>query len=153
MLRPRGDAQTGTGAVHPTLPGTRRIAAMRRTLSATVISIVDDDPWAREGTVDLINSLGYATRAYKSAEKFLDSGQVQNTSCLITDLHLPGLNGIELQRQLQDDGYRTPVIFVTAFTEAKVRERALSAGAIAFLAKPFDESALISSLQTALNPK
>ena len=119
--------------------------------SAIMISIVDDDPLVREATTDLINSLGYAARAYESAEKFLDSGEVKNTSCLITDLQLPGLNGIELQKQLHVDGHRTPVIFITAFPEAKAREHALGAGAVAFLAKPFEEKALISSLQIALH--
>ena len=86
-----------------------------------MISIVDDDPEVRDATTDLINSLGYEARAYELAEKFLDSGQVKNTSCLILDLQLPGLNGIDLQKQLRIDGHLTPVIFITAFPEARVR--------------------------------
>ena len=115
-----------------------------------MISIVDDDPLVREATVDLIQSLGYAAVAFESAEQFLDSGELTNTSCLITDQQLPGLSGIELQKLLRTEGYGTPVIFMTAFPEAKVRDRALSAGAIAYLAKPFEQRVLIVSLETAL---
>jgi CheY-like chemotaxis protein len=115
-----------------------------------VISIVDDDPLVRDATVDLINSLGHTAAAFESAEEFLDSGQVKNTTCLITDQQLPGLSGIELQNQLHVEGYHTPIIFITAFPESKIRERALSAGAVAFLTKPFEEAALVSSLQAAL---
>ena len=89
--------------------------------------------------------------AFDSAEAFLDSGCVKSTSCLITDLQLPGLNGIELQAQLRLDGFRTPVIFITAFPEGRVRAQAMAAGAVAFLSKPFEETALISSLDAALN--
>ena len=115
-----------------------------------MISIVDDDPTVREATVDLINSLGYEAFAFESAEQFLDSGQAKNTTCLITDLQLPGLSGVELQTQLQRDGYRTPIIFITGFPEAKAQTRALAAGAVAFLTKPFEETALIDSLRIAL---
>jgi FixJ family two-component response regulator len=116
-----------------------------------MISIVDDDPFVREATVDLIQSLGYAAVAFESAEQFLDSGKLPNTSCLITDQQLPGLSGIELQQRVRTEGYRTPVIFITAFPEMTVRDHALSAGAIAYLAKPFEQEVLIVSLETALN--
>jgi FixJ family two-component response regulator len=115
-----------------------------------MISIVDDDPIVRDATVDLMSSLGYQASAYVSAEQFLDSGQAKNTSCLITDLQLPGLNGFELQAKLRHDGCRTPVIFITAFPEAKARAQALAAGAVAFLTKPFKETELVDSLQLAL---
>ena len=116
-----------------------------------MISVIDDDPLVRDATADLINSLGYSALVFESAEQFLDSGQVTNTSCLITDLHLPGLSGIELQSQLRVEGYRTPVIFITGFPEPRFRERAMTTGAVAFLVKPFDEADLVSSLQIALN--
>jgi FixJ family two-component response regulator len=115
-----------------------------------MISIVDDDPLVRSATVALVNSLGYAATAYESAEKFLDSGQVKNTSCLITDQQLPGLSGTELQKLLQVEGYKTPIIFMTAFPETRDRESALDAGAIAYLTKPFEQGALIVSLEAAL---
>lgn len=119
--------------------------------NAIMISIVDDDPFVRESTVDLVNSLGYRAAAFESAENFLDSGQIGNTSCLITDLQLPGLNGVELQEQLRIDGHRTPVIVITAFPEARIRARAIAAGAVAFLPKPFEEAVLIESIESALN--
>jgi len=115
-----------------------------------MISIVDDDPLVRESTVDLINALGYAAKAFESAEAFLDSDQVNSTSCLITDLQLPGLNGIELQEQLKHEGNPVPVIVITAFPEARIHARVMATGAVAFLTKPFEEAALISSLNAAL---
>lgn len=115
-----------------------------------VISIVDDDSLVRGATADLLNSLGYTAVAFESAEEFLDSGQVKNTGCLITDQQLPGLSGTELQAQLHADGYQTPVIFITGFPESRIRERALGAGAIAFLTKPFEEADLLRSVQVAL---
>ena len=113
-----------------------------------MISIVDDDRLVRESTVDLVNSLGYSAVSFESAEDFLDSGHAKSTSCVITDLQLPGINGLELQEQLQIDGHQTPVIFITAFPEARIR--AMAAGAVAFLTKPFEDTALINSLETAL---
>jgi FixJ family two-component response regulator len=116
-----------------------------------LISIVDDDSLVRDATADLLNSLGFTAMAFESAEQFLDSGHVKNTGCLITDQQLPGLSGTELQAQLRADGYKTPVIFTTGFPEEKVRNRALNGGAVAYLTKPYEESALLSSLRTALN--
>jgi FixJ family two-component response regulator len=119
--------------------------------TAILISIVDDDPFVRESTVDLVNSLGFAAAAFESAEAFLVSGRVKDTSCLITDLQLTGLSGVELQERLQRGGHGPPIIFITAFPEARVRARAMAAGAVAFLTKPFEETALINSLSVALN--
>ena len=113
-----------------------------------VISIIDDDPLVRDGIGDLVTSLGYRCLTFASSEEFLESCQVNNTVCLITDLHMPGLNGLDLQQYLQQKGYCTPVIFVTAFPDG--RERALKAGAVAYLSKPFEESSLISAVGSAL---
>src|SRR5262249_3269637 len=118
--------------------------------SAT-ISIVDDDVWTREGLNQLVESLGYVVQTFESAEDFLDSGLVGDTTCLITDIHMPGLSGFDLQEQLQVRGYRTPVIFITAFPDEKHRTRALSAGASGFLSKPFEEQSLIDCLALAVN--
>jgi FixJ family two-component response regulator len=115
-----------------------------------VISIVDDDALVREGIEDLVKSLGYGVLTFASAEDFLKSGQVKDTSCLITDLQMPGLKGLELQSHLQDERYHTPVIFVTAFPSNKTRTQALRAGAVAFLSKPFEEASLIGSIEIAL---
>lgn len=114
-----------------------------------IVSVVDDDPLVRDSTVDLVNSLGYTAIGFESAEKFLDSGKVNSTCCLITDQHLPGLCGTELQRFLRGEGYLTPIIFITGFPEPTVRERAFGDGAIAFLDKPFEEAVLVNCLQTA----
>ncbi len=115
-----------------------------------MISIVDDDPLVRDATVDLLSSLGYPALAFETAEEFLNSGQVETTLCLITDQQLPGLDGLGLQNQLTADGSHVPVIFITAFPEANVRERAMKAGATAFLAKPFHEGDLLRAIQIAL---
>src|SRR4051794_40860350 len=95
-----------------------------------VISIVDDDPIVRPATVDLLNSYGYTALGFETAEEFMNSGQVANTCCLITDQQLPGVSGTDLQECLRTTGFQTPVIFITAYPVPAVRERALAAGAI-----------------------
>jgi FixJ family two-component response regulator len=114
----------------------------------TIISIIDDDYIVRDALADLLQSLGYEVTTFKSAEDFLDSGSLAESSCLITDLHMPGLNGLELQSRLIAQGHATPVIFVTAFPEERFRKRAISAGAIGFLR--FTEEALIHCVERAL---
>jgi FixJ family two-component response regulator len=117
---------------------------------SAVISIVDDDAWARSGLSDLILSLGYEVRAFESAEQFIQSGRIQETACLITDLNMPGLSGLDLQSHLRERGHRTPVIFVTAYPSDRHRERALADGAAGFLSKPFDEKSLVACLTRAI---
>ena len=119
-------------------------------MSEPVISIIDDDPLVRDGIDDLVSSLGYKSLTFASSEEFLDSGQVRNTACVITDLNMPGLNGLDLQQYLLTKGYSTPVIFITAFPDGKARERAMKAGAVAFLSKPFEEKSLINAVGSAL---
>jgi FixJ family two-component response regulator len=115
-----------------------------------MISIVDDDKSVREAAKMLIGSLGYATASFASAEEFLESGRLRDTACLITDVQMPGMSGIDLQSHLTANGHCTPVIFVTAYPEESIRERALSAGAFGFLSKPFSEESLIACLDRAL---
>jgi FixJ family two-component response regulator len=115
-----------------------------------VISIVDDDESCREATKGLVRSLGYKAATFSSAEEFLSSERLHDTSCLITDVQMPGLSGVELQSRLIEVGYTMPVIFLTAFPEDRVRARALGAGAFGFLGKPFDEENLIGCLTRAL---
>lgn len=115
-----------------------------------MVSIVDDDPMAREGIKELVESLGYKTQAFVSAQDFLQSGAIAKTSCLITDLQMPGLNGLELQERLQARGYNTPVILITAYPNEKHRSRAMSAGAVGFLSKPFEEQSLLECLTIAM---
>jgi len=117
---------------------------------AQMVSIVDDDPLAREGIKELVESLGYKALAFVSAQDFLQSGAIARTGCLITDLQMPGLNGLELQERLQAGGYDTPDILITAYPDEKHRGRAMSAGAIGFLSKPFEEQSLLECLTIAM---
>jgi FixJ family two-component response regulator len=115
-----------------------------------VISIVDDDPRMREAMFGLVRSLGLEAIAFASAEDFLQSEKADETSCLITDVQMPGLSGIELQSQLASRRRQVPIIFVTASAERSIEARARSAGAVGFLNKPFDDKALIQCLGQAL---
>jgi FixJ family two-component response regulator len=115
-----------------------------------VISIVDDDESVREATKGLVRSLGYTAATFGSAEEFLNSEQRHDTSCVIADVQMPGLSGVEMQRQLIAEGDRLPMIFVTAFPEDRVRASAMAAGAVGFLSKPFNEEHLIGCLDSAL---
>ena len=115
-----------------------------------VIAIVDDDESFLQATISFVRSLGYSTAAFPSADAFINSNAVENTDCLITDLQMPGMSGIELQNYLLTQGNRVPVIFVTAFPETEARGDALRAGAVGFLGKPFDDENLISCLNKAL---
>jgi FixJ family two-component response regulator len=114
-----------------------------------LISIVDDDESIRESTEGLVRSLGYRAATFASAEEFLQSDSVDNTSCLITDVQMPGLSGIDLQRGLIARGVEMPTIFITAFPEEGTRLRALTAGAFGYLGKPFSEESLIKCLDKA----
>jgi FixJ family two-component response regulator len=117
----------------------------------TLISIVDDDTLARDGIRELVESLGYKAVTFGSAEDFLGSDVITETACLITDLQMPGLNGLELQEALRSQGHRTPIILVTAYPSENHRNRALAGGAVGFLGKPFDEAWLIKCLTAAMN--
>src|SRR5215510_13377872 len=105
---------------------------------APVISIVDDDASFRRATGRLVESLGYEVEKFGSAEEFLKSGRVDDTACLISDVQMPGMSGIDLQNRLLAQGYRLPIIFVTAYPESNVRAQALASGALGFLNKPFN---------------
>jgi FixJ family two-component response regulator len=118
--------------------------------NVALISIVDDDESIRESTRGLVRSLGYQAETFASAEEFLGSDRVSDTSCLITDVQMPGLNGIDLQRGLIDRGVEIPTIFITAFPEEGTRLRAMKAGAVGYLGKPFSEESLLKCLDIAL---
>jgi FixJ family two-component response regulator len=118
--------------------------------SATLISIVDDDEEMREATKGLIRSLGYQVATFASAEEFLQSDSLDSTSCLIADVQMPGLSGIDLQRDLIARGVKMPTIFITAFPEEGTRDSALTAGAFGYLGKPFSETSLLKCLNRAL---
>jgi FixJ family two-component response regulator len=113
------------------------------------VAIVDDDCSVREATKRLLQLLGYTTASFATAEEFLESGRVGDTVCLIVDMHLPGMSGAELQSRLSLDGYRLPIIFITAFAEEEVRARVLGDGALGYLFKPVREQSLIDCLDEA----
>ena len=115
------------------------------------ISIVDDDAPVREAIRRLIKSVGMNARAYASAEDFLSSNHAQDTSCLILDVQMSGMSGLELQQRLADSGCRIPIIFISAHSNGQVREQAIGAGAADFLSKPFTEEALVDAVQAALS--
>jgi FixJ family two-component response regulator len=122
-----------------------------RIAQVPMIAIVDDDISVRDATKHLIRSLGYAAVTFASAEEYLRSDIIGGTSCLITDLRMPGMSGIELQERLIAEGHRIPVIFMTAFFDENIRRRTLRAGAFGFLNKPFEDESLIRCLYKALN--
>ena len=114
------------------------------------IAIVDDDAGVRAAMRDLLASLDYAVAAFASAEDFLNSGEVIQVSCVITDVRMPGMSGVALQARLIDQKNSVPIIFVTAFPEQKLKDQVLAAGACGFLAKPYAEASLIDCIETAL---
>jgi FixJ family two-component response regulator len=118
--------------------------------NAPAISIVDDDASVRAATARLLRSMGFSAHAFASAKEFLSSAQLRETACLIADVEMPGMSGIELQDHLIAAGHTIPIIFITAFPDERVRDRAVNAGAIDFLSKPFDESRLLESVEQAL---
>jgi FixJ family two-component response regulator len=119
-----------------------------------IISVVDDDESVRESLESLIRSAGLAAKVFASAEEFLNSDGLHGTDCLILDVRLPGMSGIELHRHLVANHHKLPVIFITAHgSDEKTRSRALSDGAVDYLIKPFAEDALLNAVQVALSSK
>jgi FixJ family two-component response regulator len=116
-----------------------------------VISIIDDDDLVRDATASYLRSRGYSVAAFASAEDFLESDDLDRTTCAVVDIHLPGLSGIDLQRRLRAAGRTMPVIFITALADDDVRAQAMAAGAVAFLRKPFEASAFDRCLDSALH--
>jgi FixJ family two-component response regulator len=115
-----------------------------------LISIVDDDQSFRDATRRLVKSLGYRADTFASAEEFLQSDRVSDTACLILDVNMRGLSGIDLQSHLIAQANLTPIIFVTAIPEERIQAKAIKAGAVGFLSKPFKEESLINHLNVAL---
>jgi FixJ family two-component response regulator len=115
-----------------------------------VISIVDDDSSVRDGTMDLLNSLGFMAVAFARAEEFLQFDSLYGTRCLIADVQLPGMSGLELYERLVVSGRDVPTILITAFPDDRDRERALRAGVTCYLTKPFNEKELIACIRSAL---
>jgi len=115
-----------------------------------LITVVDDDEAIREATESLLRSVGLRAEVFASAEDFLHSAHLQDTACLIVDVRMPRMSGLELQRQLAKDHCPIPIIFVTAHGDAETRTCALRAGAVAFLDKPFSDEVLLRAVQSTL---
>jgi FixJ family two-component response regulator len=115
-----------------------------------LVAVVDDDESVRESLPDLLTELGYRTRAFSSAEEFLLSGSLEQTRCLILDVVMPCMTGLDLQRQLNDRERRIPIIFITAQKDREIQDRALLQGAVSFLLKPFSDTALLEALNKAV---
>ena len=114
------------------------------------IAIVDDDESVRNAVHGVLKSVGIKARTFASAEEFLVSGQRSATACLITDVQMPGMTGLELQTKLAQANNRIPIIFITAYGNTRTRTQAMDAGAIAFLEKPFDDEVLLENVRWAL---
>lgn len=115
-----------------------------------LISIVDDDDSLRNSLDNLIRSVGLRTQGFSSAEAFLSSNQARETACLILDVRMPGMSGLDLQRQIVATNWRIPIIFITSHVDDDARLRAIETGAVAFLYKPFREGELLNALDAAL---
>jgi FixJ family two-component response regulator len=115
-----------------------------------LVAIVDDDDSMRSAIRGLLKAVGLPAQAFASGEEFLNSGQQRETACLIADIRMPGMSGLELQAKLNAEHCRIPTIFITAHGDANLRMQALRAGAVEFLAKPFDDEALLESVRGAL---
>jgi FixJ family two-component response regulator len=118
-----------------------------------VVSIIDDDASVRAAANNLVKSLGYTVHVFASAGEFLRSPRLNETACVIADIRMPVMSGLELQSHLRTRGNRVPFIFITALPDATVRARAFEGGASGFLTKPFEEDALINCLNTALDQR
>ena len=115
-----------------------------------MVAIVDDDDLMRSELQGLLKSVGLPAQAFASAEDFLKSGQQHEVGCLVADIRMPGMSGLELQAKLNADQCRIPTIFITAHGDEKMRMQALRAGAVEFMAKPFDDEVLLESVRAAL---
>ena len=115
-----------------------------------VLSVVEDDASVRKATGRLIKSLGFTVEVFASGEEFLHFGNLHNTACLVLDVQMPGMSGLQLQSHLAGAGYRIPIIFITAYPDETTRALALDAGAVGFLYKPFGEEALLNGIRLGL---
>jgi FixJ family two-component response regulator len=145
LAKPFGDQQL-VEAIRSALHESNKESGAARSL----ISVIDDDESVRGSTKLLIESFGFRSLTCDSANGFLDSGHLADTACLIVDVQMPGMNGLELQSQLAAADRRIPIIFITAYDDKESRRRAMQAGAVAFLAKPFSDKQLLETIHSAL---
>ena len=118
-----------------------------------LLSVVDDDEMLRESLPDLLREFGFAARAFSSGQEFLLSDYVDETRCLILDVAMPGMSGLDLQKELKHRGQAIPIIFITGQKDEDIRKRAFRQGAVKFLYKPFSDSALLEAVNAALDPE
>ena len=116
-----------------------------------LLSVVDDDEMLRESLPDLLREFGFSARAFSSGQEFLSSSYVGDTRCLILDVAMPGMSGLEVQEELKRRGQAIPVIFITGQKDEEIRKQAFSQGAVKFLYKPFSDSALLEAVNAALS--
>jgi len=148
IFRQCAAAQSDCGSVRGASPVS--LTKDRVLTAVPVISIIDDDESVRVGLNYLVKSLGYIPHTFASAEAFLESGQLPGSWCVIADVRMPAMSGVQLQSHLRSQGNQIPFIFITALPEESTRKQAISEGAICFLTKPFDESLLMNCLDTAV---
>lgn len=122
-------------------------------MTPKLISVIDDDASVRKTTKLLIESFGYRAVVFESAETFLKSGQLNDTSCLVVDVQMQGMNGLELQSHLASDGCSIPIIFISGYGNKESRRQAMQGGAVAFLDKPFRDEELLKNIRSALKQK
>jgi len=115
-----------------------------------MVAIVDDDDYMRSALQGLLKAVGLPAQAFASAEEFLKSGQQRQAGCLIADIRMPGMSGLELQAQLNAEHCKIPIIFITGHGDEKMRMQALRAGAVEFMAKPFNDEELLETIRAAL---
>ena len=124
---------------------------MTKTNTQQLVAVVDDDRSIQSALKDLLESVGLLPECFGSAEEFLASGQLNRTGCLVLDIRMPGISGLELQARLKAEGSQIPIIFITARGDTKMKTQAMNAGALEFLSKPFDDEVLLERVRAALN--
>src|SRR5215469_9142724 len=143
-----------TKAAAPSLSSRFPLPAWRRPMSdKTVIHVVDDDPAMRDSLAFLLDVNGFASKTYESANNFLSGAAIDGPSCVVSDIRMPGMNGIELVRALKGRGAACPVILITGHGDVALAVEAMKAGAVDFIEKPFDDAALLSAIRAALDTR
>lgn len=122
-------------------------------MARSLLSVVDDDEMLRESLPDLLREFGFAARAFSSGQEFLSSEYLDETDCLILDVAMPGMSGLDVQKELKRRGQPIPIIFITGQKDDDIRKQALKQGAVKFLYKPFSDSALLDAVNEALSGK
>jgi FixJ family two-component response regulator len=118
--------------------------------SSQLIAIVDDDRSVQSALKDLMESAGLSAQCFGSAEEFLESNERNQAACLVTDIRMPGMSGLDLQAKLKAEGSRVPIIFITAHSDAQMKREAMNAGAVEYLSKPFDDEVLLETARSVL---